>query len=58
MIDIAKCVNTGCPSAALCFRYTAIGSEYQSYSDFKPEEGEEKCEYFIDNKEWNKIYEK
>ena len=54
MIDIAKCVNTGCPSAALCFRYTVIGSEYQSYSDFKPEEGEEKCEYFMDNKEWNK----
>jgi len=37
-----------------CWRYLAPASEYQYYSDFKPEEGKDKCEYFIDSKEYEK----
>jgi len=46
MTDISKCQNTDCPSHMQCWRYLAPGSEYQYYSDFKPEEGQDKCEYF------------
>jgi len=29
-----------------CWRYLAPASEYQYYSDFKPEKGQDKCQYF------------
>ena len=54
MTDISKCSNTDCPSHMQCWRYLAPASEYQYYSDFKPEEGKDKCEYFIDSKEYEK----
>ena len=58
-MDISKCQNHDCPSCGICWRYIAPANPHrQAYADFKPEEGEEKCEYFIDNKEWNRIYEK
>jgi hypothetical protein len=52
--DISKCSNYHCPSHQQCWRYLAPGSERQAYADFKPNEGEEKCEYFMDAKEWKK----
>jgi hypothetical protein len=52
MPDISKCQNHDCPSCGDCWRYISKASEYQYYSDFKPEEGEDKCEYFIDTTEW------
>jgi len=51
MADISKCQNADCPSHKECWRYICRASEYQYYSDFKPEEGQDKCDYFIDAKE-------
>jgi hypothetical protein len=52
MPDIAKCQNAECPSCGDCWRYISPSSEYQYYSDFKPEEGEDQCDYFIDATMW------
>jgi hypothetical protein len=52
MADIAKCSNENCPSNKECWRYICKASEYQYYSDFKPDEGEDKCDYFIDATMW------
>lgn len=50
MPDISKCANENCPSKMKCFRYTAKPNEYrQSYADFSPNEGEDRCEYFWNN---------
>ena len=54
MTDISKCANTDCPSHMQCWRYLAPGSEYQTYAAFAPEQGEDKCEYFIEAAEWQK----
>lgn len=54
MTDICKCSNIGCPSHQECWRFVCPGSEYQAYADFKPQEGEDKCEYFIEAAEWQK----
>jgi len=55
MPDIAKCKNADCPSCGDCWRYLAPAHpEWQSYSDFKLEEGEDKCDYFIEASEWTK----
>jgi hypothetical protein len=47
MIDISKCANEDCPQKENCFRYTVEASDYQTYSEFKQENGE--CEYFSRN---------
>jgi len=42
------CKNTICPSRKECYRFRAIPNEYrQSYSQFKPDKGDKKCDYFI-----------
>lgn len=47
MPDISMCNNTTCPSKEECYRFKAIPNNYQSYSNFKPEKNENKCEYFL-----------
>jgi len=47
MPDISMCDNISCPSKEKCYRFKAVPNEYQSYSNFKPEENEDKCEYFL-----------
>ena len=50
MADITMCLNKKCPKNVLCYRYTAKPNEYrQSYSDFKPELGEDVCNNYIPN---------
>jgi len=53
MVDISKCQNGNCPSHKECWRYLAPASEYQYYAAFDPDE-KDKCEYFIDAKEYEK----
>ena len=48
MVDISKCVK-GCDRQDKCYRWTAKGSDYQSYSNFKPDEKGE-CDSFMSNK--------
>ena len=48
MTDITKCMQ-GCDKQRLCYRWTASASEYQSYAEFKPNEGGE-CENFWSKK--------
>jgi len=45
MPDIAMCQN-GCPSQETCYRFKAEPSIYQSFADFKPEQGKDKCDYY------------
>lgn len=41
------CKNKKCPSKYYCFRYMGTTNPYQQeYAPFKPEEGEDRCEYF------------
>ena len=48
MPDISMCLNKQCESRTTCYRFTAIPSEYrQSYSDFQPADGEDKCREYI-----------
>lgn len=54
MTDISKCNNTDCPSHKQCWRYLAPTSFYQSYAAFEPEEGEDRCDYFIETEQWEK----
>ena len=50
MADISMCMNTDCPSREKCYRFTAKANPYrQSYMDFKPEDGADKCEDFVPN---------
>lgn len=49
MPDISKCNNYQCPSKEQCYRFTSEPNTYQTYADFKPEEGEDKCNYYWDN---------
>jgi len=50
MPDISKCGNEDCPSKMKCFRYTVKPNKYrQSYADFSPKEGDDRCEYFWNN---------
>lgn len=55
MPDISMCENQKCPSRKSCQRYTAIPNGYwQTYADFEVEEGDDKCEYYLDNKKTKK----
>ena len=55
MTDISKCNNTDCPSHKECWRYLAPSDEHwQSYAAFEPQEGEDRCDYFIEAVEWQK----
>lgn len=43
MPDIAMCGNEDCPSAKECYRFRAKPSDWQSYMDFQPPPGEDRC---------------
>lgn len=46
MPDIAMCAN-GCPSKDTCWRFWAPPTpNWQSYMDFKPEPGQDKCDSY------------
>ena len=48
MADIAKCNGHNCPLKEKCYRYTVPASDWQTYGDFKYDDG---CDYFWDNSE-------
>lgn len=49
MADITMCANQECPSKDKCYRFTAHPNQYwQSWAEFKPEEGEIACGEFIE----------
>ena len=40
MVDITMCRNLQCAKKDICYRFNAIPSSFQSYSDFQPVNGE------------------
>lgn len=52
MPDISMCANKQCPSREQCYRFTAAPSTFQSYMKFEVANGDNKCDYFWDNKEY------
>lgn len=49
MPDITKCYGKECPNKENCFRYVVPAGEYQSYSGFDEERGENGiCRMFWD----------
>jgi hypothetical protein len=46
--DISMCRNSDCPSHRLCYRFMAIPSDYQTTARFEPEEGQIRCDHFIE----------
>jgi hypothetical protein len=49
MSDIAKCLDSLCPSKDYCHRYTAPVGMYQSYGGFSREQDADNCEMFWPN---------
>jgi len=50
MADIAKCLDSLCPSKDYCYRFTAPASlVYQSYGGFSREEDADNCDMFWPN---------
>ena len=49
MSDIAKCLDSLCPSKEYCLRFTAPVGMYQSYGGFKREGDDDKCDMFWPN---------
>lgn len=48
MPDLALCVNAACPSAKLCYLFMAKPDRmYQSYGNFQPEPGEDRCGSYV-----------
>lgn len=45
MPDISKCLNEQCNLSKSCYRFLCEPSEWQSYSDFKPNE-DGTCEHY------------
>lgn len=59
MSDISKCTNQKCPMHLYCHRYTAPAHKrWQAYMEFKPEEGEVKCDAFWGNESYLKLNKK
>ncbi len=50
MPDISKCLNESCPLKERCYRFKCAGSEYQTYSDFQPNE-DGSCDWFMEEEE-------
>lgn len=46
MPDFAMCPNDECPSRGRCRRFMAQPGRYQSFMDFRPEPGQDRCESF------------
>ena len=57
MPDIAKCTNKDCKLNTKCYRFLAPASNYQSYSDFKPD-AKGRCPYFWDNETYTMVKER
>lgn len=52
MADITMCTSINCPLAEKCYRKLAVKNlYYQSYADFKPDNGE--CEGYITTNVYN-----
>jgi hypothetical protein len=49
MSDIAKCLDSLCPSKYYCHRFTAPVGLYQSYGGFSREEDADNCDMFWPN---------
>ncbi len=54
MPDISMCKNNKCPARRDCYRFRADPSEMQAYADFRPDDGYNSCEYFVDVKAYPK----
>jgi len=52
MADISKCANTMCPLRKKCYRFTAKKGMFQSYVDFKYDNG---CVHFWKNNKKQRI---
>lgn len=52
MADITKCKGDGCPIKEDCYRFTARGSEWQSYFSVVPYDIRLGCDQYWDNKEY------
>ena len=49
MPDLTLCTNVKCPSAMICYRFTALTKEEnQSYTFMAPRPGESSCDGFIE----------
>ncbi len=49
---IVKCQNTECPSSDSCHRVIAVPSTFkQVYLEFTPEQGADRCIYFIQTRD-------
>lgn len=48
MPDIAMCHNIVCPSCMKCYRFRAIPSKHQTFSQFAVPPYKNKCENFIE----------
>ena len=51
MSDISKCSNVSCPIRKKCYRFTAKSSTYQTFSEFKYDNG---CKHYWNNLRKNK----
>lgn len=49
MSDIAKCLDSLCPSKKYCHRYTAPDGIFQSYGGFSREDDADNCDMFWPN---------
>ena len=49
MSDIAKCLDSLCPSKNYCHRFTAPVGIYQTYGGFSREEDADNCDMFWPN---------
>ena len=48
MPDISMCDNIQCTLKETCYRFKAIPNKHkQSYAPFKPNQGEDKCDYYM-----------
>lgn len=55
MPDITMCMNAVCPSSKECYRHMALAKPIaQSFAMFMVEDGEERCEHFMEI-DWRKI---
>ena len=49
MSDIAKCLDSLCPSKEYCHRFTAPDGIFQSYGGFSREDDADNCDMFWPN---------
>lgn len=49
MADIGMCGDINCPLRRKCYRFTSPKSMYQYYMNTNRKEGDDKCDYFLNN---------